>query len=394
MTRLSFAGGTRAMSVDLARGHAAEAPRVLPLGDSNTLGLSNRLPPEAFEGWRGALRGRILEGRHWIDYVGGRSNGGADLQDHDHQGVSGIRATTVLGQAAGIGRAHRPDLVLLMLGTNDALNEGDAAATVPGEILAIMRAIEAASPGAAFLIAALPPIDPEAAGFSKRADADAIRAAINARLPEVAAAARAEGIEARFVPVPDLAEADLYDGIHPTAAGHDKIAAAFARAMAAGLAEGDWGGPRASTKGVRDVAGSEAGDFLRGDRRWNRLDGGGGDDRLEGGPGRDTLTGGEGADVFVWKKPGHGRDRIRDFSPEDRLEFSAAGFGGDLVPGVAPILRAGEDPAPRGHAGQFLYDEERGRLAWDADGAGPAEARLIARLRGAPELGADDFLIV
>ena len=60
-------------------------------------------------------------------------------------GGSGIRATMVVGQATRHAATHRPDVVLLMLGTNDALNEANAAATVPNELLSIMRSFDAVS---------------------------------------------------------------------------------------------------------------------------------------------------------------------------------------------------------------------------------------------------------
>ncbi len=131
-----------------------------------------------------------------------------------------------------------------MLGTNDALNEADAASTVRGELLSIMRSIDAVQPDATILLAPLPPIDPTAPGYRKRADADEIRAAINAQLPELAQAAQAEGIDVRLVPMPGLGKGDLFDGVHPTAAGHAKIAAALYEALQAGLASGDFRGPR------------------------------------------------------------------------------------------------------------------------------------------------------
>jgi lysophospholipase L1-like esterase len=390
----SFAGqGGAARTVDLARGFWAEAPRVLPLGDSNTLGLSNMLPPARLEGYRAALWSRLAADGLAIDYVGSRANGPASLPDLDHQGVSGIRATTVVGQARSLAATHRPDVVLLMLGTNDALNEANAAATVPGELLAIMRGIDAVRPDAAILVAPLPPIDPDAPGFVKRDDADAIRGRLNAKLPGLAADAREAGIDARFVAMPALGKGDLYDGVHLTKAGHAKIAAAWHRALDDGLARGAFGA-QGATEGVRDVEGSERGDMLRGDAGANRLIGRGGADRIEGMGGADALNGGAGADVFVYARPAHGGDRIAGFAAVDVIEIDAAGFGGGLDPGDQPILRSGATPRAKGSAGQFLYDRDDGRLSWDRDGAGPAKAAPIATLTGAPALGADDFLIV
>ena len=59
----------------------------------------------------------------WSDYVGSRSSGPRTLPDRDHQGVPGIRSTEVVGLSTQLATTYRPDVVLLMLGTNDALNE-------------------------------------------------------------------------------------------------------------------------------------------------------------------------------------------------------------------------------------------------------------------------------
>ena len=210
----------------------------------------------------------------------------------------------------------------------------------------------------------------------------------------MAADARALGIDARYVPMPGLTRSDLYDGIHPTAGGYAKIAGYWFGALKAGLEQGDFGGPRHSTAGIRDIDGSELGDSLRGDGAANRIFGRKGADRIEGAGGADVLTGGADADVFVFRAPGLGADRIADFNKVDFLEVSAAGFGGGLVADGAVILRSGGAPAVQGGSGQFLYDTDDGRLSWDHDGTGSDDAVLIATLTGAPTLGAGDFLVL
>lgn len=392
----SFAGKTRAMIVDLTRGYAAEAPRVMPLGDSNTYGESPTLSDDKQAAYRASLWLRVTNGGDWIDYVGDHSNGPAKLQDLNHQGVGGIRATTVAADAENIGKRHHPDVVLMMLGTNDALNEADAASTVPADLLAIMHAIERGAPGTAFLVAPLPPIDPQAPGYygGNRADADAIRDAVNAQLPGMVAEARAAGLDARFVPMPTLGAADLFDGVHPNLAGYQKIAAAWHDALEAGLDSGAYGGARTSMRGVRDVTGSERGDFLRGDGAANKIFGRAGADRIEAMSGSDDLTGGGGADVFVFSSPRQGSDRIRDFRSNDFIEIDVSAFKGGLRAGGTAVLHSDEHPRAHGSGGQFLYVSDDGRLYWDADGAGGVKATLLATLSGAPEISESDFLLV
>lgn len=209
----------------------ADPLRVLPLGDSNTHGWDNSKDEATWEAYRKPLWDMATSRGLSIDFVGPRSNGSANLPDHDHFGVSGITATEVAGLAQDLAQQTQPDVVLLMLGSNDALREGDAAQTVPGELLSIMRSIVSVTPHAEILFASLPAVNAELLPF--RADANEIREAINAQLPGVAAQARAEGIDARFVPV-SYGLDDLTDGAHLTEAAHGRLAQAWFDALIVG----------------------------------------------------------------------------------------------------------------------------------------------------------------
>jgi glucose/arabinose dehydrogenase/lysophospholipase L1-like esterase len=400
-TLLSFANQTdRAKVVDLGEGLWTNAARVLPLGDSNTHGWSS-LPQDQWEGYRLDLWTLAAQDNLWFDYVGSSASGPKALPDRNHQGVSGITSTQVVGLSTQIANTHQPDVVLLMLGTNDALRETNAANTVPGELLQIMQNIAAAQPGATILLAPLPPIDPAQTSFLP--NADTIRAEINAQLPNVVTQAQASGIAAVFVPMSNLTTGDLTDGIHLTDAGHAKIAAAWYNALLANIStvNGTFGGQPISISGIVDVHGSELGDGLRGNAAANAIDGRGGADRIEGMGGADQLTGGPGADTFVYKAPNEGGDTITDFISvlanaltSDTLSISASGFGGGLAPGGIVNLAQSSVPVAAGSNGQLLFDTDDGRLLWDGDGAGASAPVLVVRLLGVTSLSANDFLII
>ncbi|NRR32385.1 hypothetical protein HSX11_19635 [Oxalobacteraceae bacterium] len=96
---------------------AADAPpriKVMPLGDSLTQGYA--LTPEL--SYRKKLRDALRQAGVDIDYVGGSKQDVADpLNDLAHQGQQGATVAQIDGDAAW--QSYRPDVILLMAGTND-----------------------------------------------------------------------------------------------------------------------------------------------------------------------------------------------------------------------------------------------------------------------------------
>jgi serralysin len=161
-----------------------------------------------------------------------------------------------------------------------------------------------------------------------------------------------------------------------------------------------------------NIYGADGADVLKGGGGGDALAGGGGNDNLRGGAGVDRLAGGLGfdqlygeadADTFVFDvAPGQAdRDNIWDFvSGVDKIEISAAAFGGDLVAGA---LDSGAFvPNTTGRAGneqhRFILDTDVGRLYFDADGslggADGADPRLVAVFVTGSGPQAGDFMIV
>lgn len=71
--------------------------------------------------------------------------------------------------------------------------------------------------------------------------------------------------------------------------------------------------------------GQDGDDILFGGDGNDKLIGAGGDDVLRGGKGNDLLVGGEGADLFLASNNA-GRDKIRDFTGEDAMDFRSLGL--------------------------------------------------------------------
>ena len=162
--------------------------------------------------------------------------------------------------------------------------------------------------------------------------------------------------------------------------------------------------------GGNTITGNGADNLLDGGQGKDALIGGAGNDTLVGGQGNDVLTGGDGADVFRFNSPTDGGDVINDFRPgQDKLEFSYQ--NGGMASGVFfNGLFQDEDVQMAGHlnfgtaqgfqaqlvyVAQFANLALVGKLYWDANGAAPGQATLLATFAGAaPLLQASDFVVI
>jgi Ca2+-binding RTX toxin-like protein len=142
-------------------------------------------------------------------------------------------------------------------------------------------------------------------------------------------------------------------------------------------------------------------DVVSGGGGNDALDGGSGADTLVGGAGQDALTGGAGADAFRFLAPLAKRDRdtVQDFDAAlDRIEVSAAGFGGGLTEGMdlgaEGRFVASATGAATGAVAQLCYATALGELYWDANGSAAGGRTLIAVLAGMPALDASDIAVI
>jgi len=174
-------------------------------------------------GYRSALR-RQLAGAE-IDFVGSLVNGAPELVDCEHEGHVGYTVGQLAENAAAWLRAAGPDVVLLLIGTNDALIGGEALQSAPLRYRELLSTIQAELPGTAVLAGTLPPIAD--AGAAARADW------LNGEIRTLAAAAQSEGLPVLLVDVGAVLQpANLEDGVHPNAAGYEEIGRAWFQALA------------------------------------------------------------------------------------------------------------------------------------------------------------------
>ncbi len=205
-------------------GAVLNCSKVMPLGDSITLGVNG--------GYRNRLHTLLTGLACNVGYVGTQFDQFALAPDKDHEGHSGFAIVDIARDANPWFASQLPDFVLLMIGTNDvawwSVRNADELAD---DHAALVNQIRAARPNAWIVVASipplapanLPPLDRDRAQFGREFNA-AVKTRIDARI--------AAGEQVRYADVyARLTLSDLYDGVHPSQAAHDKVADAWFAAL-------------------------------------------------------------------------------------------------------------------------------------------------------------------
>jgi lysophospholipase L1-like esterase len=200
-----------------ACGDVEPAIRVMPLGDSITDGDS--IPG----GYRIELSRALEATGTRIDFVGSLRNGSPSLDDEDHEGHSGWRIDQIHAAVGVWIRTYQPDVVLLLIGTNDVWSHYRVA-TAPRRLGALVDRIHALRSATKIFVSTIPPFR---------------NATLNRRAVEYNAAARRIVLARveRHRPVwfvdggGTLTLAELADGVHPNASGYRKLAQAWYAAL-------------------------------------------------------------------------------------------------------------------------------------------------------------------
>lgn len=235
-------------SLALEKG-TAEAPiKILPLGDSITA-------------WNGAYRAPLqkklkADGYHY-DFVGTQTDKYQSDHDGDHEGYSGARIDQVYDKLYGNPNAwggaveandsvknNQPDLILVMLGTNDmrqglwpSSGWGDPSITILTNYEKLLRAMLKDSPEAEIILCGIlrntsGDIDPAHDWEKNDTDNNEPIAPriepFNKALKEMVERLAAEGLAITWVnPHDAITEAMIRDGIHPTDEGFTVLGDVF-----------------------------------------------------------------------------------------------------------------------------------------------------------------------
>ena len=191
---------------------AGGAPKkVMPLGDSLTDGYN--IPG----GYRTDLWNKVITDGLSIDFVGSLTNGPASLPDRNHEGHSGWRIDEIAAEVIPWLTAAQPDIVLLMIGTNDMAQDYNRA-TAPDRLSALIDRIAATRPTAQVIVASIPRL-------RGSPGADWVQS-YNATIPSIIEAKAAQGRRVSYVDVYGVVtDSDLHSDLtHLNASGNSKVA--------------------------------------------------------------------------------------------------------------------------------------------------------------------------
>ncbi len=194
--------------------------KIMPLGDSITDGF------RAAGGYRAPLYLLLANSGFNFTFVGSQSDNSVSYLPYpDHEGISGSEINSVASGFVGWGEAYTPDVILLLIGTNDYGNEYDTA-NATNRLDQLIELIATNQPNAKLVVANLTFRDDNASVES------AIETTFNPFIPGIVASHAAMGQHVYFVDLHSaLGASDLADGLHPDQIGYDKLAAKWFTAI-------------------------------------------------------------------------------------------------------------------------------------------------------------------
>ncbi|KAJ7119300.1 lipolytic enzyme [Mycena crocata] len=182
--------------------------RLLPLGDSITFGLTS----SDGNGYRSTLH-NLLQPGNTLDFIGSIKSG--TMADNDNEGHSGATVSQIAQFATNAAALPaRPNVVLLMAGTNDVFGNIGAA---PATLSTLIDTIFSRCPDAALIVATLTPL----------ASGQASVNTYNQAVTQLVNSRNAAGQHILLANMSSVLASDLKDGVHPTDGGYVKMANAW-----------------------------------------------------------------------------------------------------------------------------------------------------------------------
>ncbi|KAK3216564.1 hypothetical protein GRF29_1g199579 [Pseudopithomyces chartarum] len=205
--------------------------RIHPIGDSITDGYQS----SDGNGYRNALLSKLVGNK--VQYIG--SSRAGSMSNNANDGYSGFEIDQI---AARINAAlsQRPNVVLLMAGTND-INNNDNVDGAPARLGSLLDKIISVCPDAVIVLAKITPI--ANGGSQSRAQA------FNSAIEGLALSRNNDGHKIVVVDMQNsqtgLTASDLIDGLHPNDAGYAKMATVWYDGIASAADNGLITAPKA-----------------------------------------------------------------------------------------------------------------------------------------------------
>jgi acyl-CoA thioesterase I len=198
-----------------AVGLAGSPLRIMPLGSSSTVGAGS----SRTAGFRLPLQAMLAEDGIVFDMVGSQRSGPPGMADPDHEGHGGWTMQQMQPEVTGWVERQHPDVILLQVGTNDLIS-GVGATVTAARLDRMLRTIRSVTSAYVIVAGIWAPLRSR---LPSRAEYARLAAAVVARH-------QAEGANVTYVDASTLlGPGDLYDSLHPGAAGYRKIAALWER---------------------------------------------------------------------------------------------------------------------------------------------------------------------
>ncbi|PKQ26981.1 MAG: hypothetical protein CVT64_00585 [Actinobacteria bacterium HGW-Actinobacteria-4] len=174
------------------------------------------------------------------DECGGLTNASGDTWDPDHAGFAGIRTSGVFVRIATEGLLQRtePDVVAMLLGTNDFWSGANADAVL-SQYTALLELMRRDNPDIVLVVGTVLPMSADqCSGCQAQIDA------LNAQLDQWAADASTAQSPVSIAVLHQGFDVDLhtYDGVHPNEAGNELIAQGWVPALSEAVAYRDTAG--------------------------------------------------------------------------------------------------------------------------------------------------------
>ncbi|KAF1916929.1 SGNH hydrolase-type esterase domain-containing protein [Ampelomyces quisqualis] len=202
--------------------------RLMPLGASLTQGWDKDIPQELQNGYRQPLRRYLRSLGYTVNMVGSRAQG--NFSDPQHEGWPGLEIEKVAMKMLPVLKTQKPNLVLILLGTNDCLHAKrdsnmEYARSTKDRMRSLLKKIFAEVKGTTIILATLPPTrDPSNEDYIKTA---------NSGFKDLARELQKKGRKIKFADMytKQLLPKDYSDPIHFKPSGYAKLAMIFAKAV-------------------------------------------------------------------------------------------------------------------------------------------------------------------